>query len=278
MNNVLPEDKIVTDFNNVNNTKHIPLNGAVGYGTGTYVISLDFSVNSVSFTDYDKSGGYAVLSVEGPNNTRYNLARAYPHAYVDGEGYTDVDNDGYADNVIDLRVYESKSAPLIATIGAGEEAVNITYVIHPSDNVKDGNIDNSDSQFQVYVNGTYVATYSGFKTYSDSLRFVDGTGGIKKNYNFNNIKIVRLSDEHKRGACAPDTYTSACTCGCGKTVEAAHNYVATVDKTGMWTKYTCDTCQTYYVVFNDMSLVSKLTFESDYELMKYLTDTYFPIF
>ena len=248
-----------------------------------YWFSVDISadvlnLNYINYATYDREAdgtikldkdgkpifgsGRSIVSLEGPNNSRVHLVRAFGHIYKDGEGYTDADGDGFADGVIDLKVDAKMTSTLIATI-AQNEVVNLTCYVIPQ----------SQKMF-VYANGEWIVTRSNFGGFLGDLevRFMDGGYGL---FNFENITVARLTDlclHEDAGTCAEG---NTCVCAdCGNVVETAHNIKVVTDKTGYWNIYTCDDCDYYYVLFADETLLKDKTFASDAELMNYLITNY----
>lgn len=275
MNNIVGD--LASKYTNVSGKQFVYVTDELSYGTGTFVISTDFTVNSINLdaitaNNCNDGNGRSLLAVADLKNNIYtHLLRAFGHAYVDdNEGYTDANGDGYADGVIDIRCgmgLDPVSNPIIKTLKVGD-SVNFTYVVNPSDALK----------VALYVDGVYVTSYDATKLTSNDLciRILDGAWGT---YSFDNVRLVRMTD-----GCAAHTEAS-CTKGdtvtcehCGFELEATHNYKATTDKTGMWTKYTCEDCGKFYVVFNKSSLVADLDFVNKNAMLEYLIATYFPIF
>ena len=233
---------------------------------GTYVVSFDLEVNSANVAKLIGGGdnGRSILSV-GPGLLR--LLRGFPVKYVDGQGYTDANGDGYADNVIELKYY-NKNRTSLAIMTAGDKH-NFTFVIDPD-----------NQRLVIYVDGQPVQTAGGFGVIDyDYLRIFDGNS--YGNMNFTNLVVARMTIEdtcqHEIPSCTSTEFSYTCT-DCGKTFERTHNYVAEGDVTGKWIKYTCEDCGTYYIAFKDMSVVADLTYANMDELMKILTQKYFPIF
>lgn len=275
MNNIV--GNLASKYTNVSGSRSLSVTDEISYGTGTFVVSTDFTVNSINLdaitaNNCNDGNGRSLLAIADLKGNIYtHLLRALGHAYVDGEGYTDANGDGYADGVIDIRCNtggtDPVSNPVIKTLKVGD-SVNLTYVVNPSDALK----------VVLYVDGVYAASYDATKLTSNDLciRLLDGAWGT---YSFDNVRLVRMTD-----GCAAHTEAS-CTKGdtvtcehCGFVLEATHNYKATTDKTGMWTKYTCEDCGKFYVVFNNSSLVADLDFVSKNAMLEYLIATYFPIF
>jgi len=262
-------DGLEDEYKNVTMTTKIPVGDALNYDKGTYVVSFDFTVNELHVTRIvaaSKTQGRSIVSVEAGGG-QLRLLRVFGHPYVEGEGYEDTNNDGYADRVVDFRSNNSTNNRILKTMAVGD-TVNITYVI-----------DATNQKMAIYVDGQFIEFRQSFgkRVGTDSyLRLLDNSYG---SFDFTNFKVVKMSDacEHVAPSCEGGVHSGECTL-CGMTVEATHNYKAVVDRTAKWTKYTCEDCGKYYVVFNDMSLVADLTFASKSELMKYLTETYFPVF
>lgn len=260
---------VKTDYKNIATVTKIPVGDALNKEKGTYVLSFDFTVNAINvpkIISSSVSSGRSIVSVEAGGG-QLRLLRVFGHPYVEGEGYADRNGDGYADDVVDFRTNNSKSHKIVKTMGVGD-TVNITYVIDPY-----------ESRMVVYVDNQLLETRRnfGYRTGTNSyLRLLDNTYG---SFDFTNFKLVKMSDEcvHEAPACSEGVHSGACAL-CGMTVEVAHNYTATLDRTAKWTKYTCEDCGKYYIVFNDMSMVADLTFASKSELMKYLSETYCPVF
>ena len=262
-------DGLEDEYKNVTMMTKIPVGDALNYDKGTYVVSFDFTVNELHVTRIvaaNKTSGRSIVSIYD-SDTQVNLLRVFGHPYVEGEGYEDTNNDGYADRVVDFRYSNSTSHPILKTMAVGD-TVNITYVI-----------DAVNQRMAIYVDDQFVHAPNAIGKISGTtpyIRLLDNSYG---SFDFTNFKVVKMSDtcEHVAPSCEGGVHSGECTL-CGMTVEATHNYKAVVDRTAKWTKYTCEDCGKYYVVFNDMSLVADLTFASKSELMKYLTETYFPVF
>ena len=267
-------DALATSYKNLSKQTTIKLGDALAKGTEPYVVSFDITVNSINLSVLITNGSRSVVSFESNlgNSGQVRLLRANAHPYKgdEGKGYVDANGDNYADNVVDFATH---STDVVATAKVGD-TVNFTYIIDPSD-------DAGSVKFIAYVNGVSTTTRT-------SLSRPGAGDGMKMrllqnpnfgNFSFTNFRIVRMGDacKHTGPACDGTALTGACT-KCGVTVEVAHKYTATKDKTQLWTKYTCETCQSSYIVFNRPDLVADLTFADTNELMKYLTEKYCPVF
>ncbi|MBQ7292389.1 MAG: hypothetical protein IJW79_01475, partial [Clostridia bacterium] len=245
----------------------------INSGTGTYVLSYDFTVHNVNVSEIAKNGddGTAFVFLYDPNSRKnIELLYAYPHKYEEKSQYTDRNGDGYADGVIDLR---SKSGidsgnPVLATLEV-DDSVNITYVIDP--NVR---------RIAVYVNDEYKHLRESSGTFYNATQAyvrikVSGYG----QFSYDNFKLVRMSDEcdHIAPVCAEGVYSVECE-RCQKTVAPTHSYKTEYDRRHMWTKYTCETCGAFHIEFNRTSQLGRYNFINENEFMKYLSDTYCPVF
>ncbi|MBQ7294124.1 MAG: hypothetical protein IJW79_10345, partial [Clostridia bacterium] len=129
----LDSDKL--DVESVTRSAKVAVGQAMSKDADPYWFSVDISadiinVDFVSYATYSRNAdgsvkydeddnpvygiGRSIISLEGPENTRIHLARAFGHVYVEGEGYEDKNQDGFADGVIDLKVNADYNSKLIA--------------------------------------------------------------------------------------------------------------------------------------------------------------------
>lgn len=267
----LNKGKLYTEVLGVTSIRTVKIPESVVSNAGTpYWFFVDITPDSVNTSGIqDKgSGGASILS----------LRMAY-----DADGNGSISETEY-DYIHLLRAYyRNNKVVLDCSLDSGStlerelvvgETLRYAFVIDPT-----------SGTILIYVDG--VLCGKGTKSFATggeeyAIRFLDQNWGA---YNFTNIKFVQMTDQCVHDQSCVDCVDGAtCECAdCGKTVAAVHNYVATVDETKMWTKYTCQDCGKYYIEFNDKSLLvdeddNELVFATNAKLIEYLTKTYMPIF
>lgn len=270
------------DYMNVNHLTKVDVGDALDYGKGTYVMSFEMTISElwlekIIAQNNNNGGGRSIVSLEG--NGSLMLLRAFGHKYVEGEGYEDANGDTYADGVVDFRMKNSEDSnnPIVNSkpMKVGD-TLKIAYVIDPDNQRMVIYVaDNETGEYKYFTSRNSIGKRDAGTTY---LRILDNNYG---RFDFTNFKIVRMTVEdtcqHEIPACDGTNYSFTCA-DCGKTFERTHNYVAQGDVTGKWTKYTCADCGKTYLVFNDKAVIADLTYSSKTELMKLLTEMYYPVF
>ncbi len=264
----LNNGKIVTELLGVTSQRTVKVSEGVVSTAGTpYWFFVDITPDSVNAGAIQGKGssGASILAIRrlydsngdgtvSSNEVKYiNLLRAY-----------------YRNEKVVLDSPYDSGSTLERELVAGE-TLRYAFAIDPT-----------NGEILFYVNGKYcgkgtVTLPTGGEKYE--IRFTDGNYG---NFDFTNIKLVKLTDQCVHDQSCVDGATYECA-DCGMKVPAAHNYVATLDATKMWTKYTCEDCGKYHIEFNDKSLLvdedgNELTFATNALLLEYLTKTYMPVF
>jgi hypothetical protein len=248
----------------VSKQSSVKFNGDIGKGSGTYVLSFDVTIRSLNNALIGNSSR-SFLSIESsiPNSggqIRFLRIRNVP----DGNG-------GYVNGAVRFAGFDTDIlGKEIFYVG---DTVNFKFVVDPD-----------NGRLTTFINDVFVSARTSLNkhTVNDNMYFrllqnVDGKSyGI---FEFENFQIVRMSYvcEHEAPECTGSALTGQCAL-CGVTVDVAHKYEAVVDMTGYWTKYTCTSCQHFYIVFNNKASLADLTFENSSELLKFLSEKYYPVF
>lgn len=264
----LNKGKVITEFLGVTSTRYMNVSESVVSKAGApYWFFVDISAD-VIYTSAIQAKGNKGASI-------VMLTREYD---TNGDGkisngeikYIDLLRVYYRDGkvVLDSPMVSGKTLERDLIVG---KTLRYAFAVDPV-----------DGTVLFYVDGDYCGNGTGALATGGNQYKIAFSVGKYADFDFTNIKLVKLTDQCTHDATCADGATYNCG-DCGMTVPTVHNYVATLDATKMWTKYTCENCEKYHIEFNDKSLLvdedgNELTFATNALLLEYLTKTYMPVF